>query len=105
MTLTTNDDVSIYMCTDYNDPKILENDWLDTEEYISVLKVAIPKAPPKEPVVEAKQNIPYRIYKKSFGKGEFTIDFLFPHEKPFINFILFYKLDELAGGVKPSCGG
>jgi hypothetical protein len=42
------------MCTDYNDPKILENEWLDTEEYISVLKVALPKAAPPNDEVIAK---------------------------------------------------
>jgi len=54
ITLTTNDDVNIYLCTDYNDPKILDNDWFDTEEYISVLKVAIPKTAPKDNIVIAK---------------------------------------------------
>jgi len=42
------------LCTDYNDPKILDNDWFDTEEYISVLKVAIPKTAPKDNIVIAK---------------------------------------------------
>jgi len=30
---------------------------------------------------------------------------MFPPKKPSVNFVLFYKLDELAGGDKPSCGG
>jgi len=45
------------------------------------------------------------MYRKSFPKGPITIDLIFPKKKPFINFVLFYKLDELAGGDKPSCGG
>jgi len=84
---------------------MVSKDWMDTEEYLSVLKVIIPKTERKTNVVQAKQNLPYRIYKRTFPKGDIEFELYFPHKKPFVNFVIFYKLDEIAGGVKESCGG
>jgi len=52
--LTTNDDVQIYIATDYNFPKLVGNDWMDTEEYLSILKVIIPKSERKSNIIQAK---------------------------------------------------
>jgi len=45
------------------------------------------------------------VYRQTFPRGEISFNLIFPSKISSVNFILFYKLDEIAGGDSTSCGG
>jgi hypothetical protein len=76
---------------------------LDTQEVMSVLRIAKENGAP-EKIIKAKESRPFRIYKKSYGKGDINIPLTIPKANPSTTFILFYGIDPNA--ARPlACGG
>ena len=70
---------------------------------MSILRIAKANGTP-EKIIKAKESRPFRIYKKSYGKGEINIELTLPKANPSTSFILFYGLDPNA--PRPlACGG
>jgi len=74
--LATNSPVSIFIAVNMKEHNPLPEDFLDTQELMSVLK--IPKgAKAVDGVIRAKESAPYRIFKKNFISGVIEIPLRF----------------------------
>jgi len=78
---------------------------MDTNDYISIVRVSKPKDGWGNKDIRAKANLPFRIYKRTFNTGPFELDVDIPTSKSSVKFVLFYKLDDLTGGTAETCGG
>jgi len=101
--LTTNAPTNIYIAVNMKVDNPLPGDFLDTQEVMSVLRIAKENGAP-EKIIKAKESRPFRIYKKSYGKGDINIPLTIPKANPSTTFILFYGIDPNA--ARPlACGG
>lgn len=103
MVLETNVPTSLFIAVSLKDPNPLPDDFLDSQEVLSVLKIS-KSAKVIDGVVKAKESIPYRIYKKNFIKGHINISLKFPPKIVGTRLIVFYAIDP-SGPREPSCGG
>ena len=101
--LSTTAPVSIFIAVNMLQGSPLPEDFKDIQEVMSLLLV--PKAGKGAREIRAKRSLPFRIYKRDFPAGEFTIPLSFKNPKnPTTSFVLFYALNPLEAN-QGACGG
>ena len=102
--LFANNPVIIFVANNMLEPNTLPDDFKETGEVMSILKVS-KFALPENNKIKASQSKPFKIYQKSFPKGSVTINFKTLEDKPSLNsLIMFYMLNPTVANPL-SCGG